>query len=306
MREAGVTERMLVMGALSPAEVAIASGCGAELAVWSDGFVDRLASLTEVAVHLHIDVDMGTVGERNPDQAVVLARKLDAAGLRLMGVMAQFAAADDLTDTSLDDRVSRFPDAVRAVRRIVPNAIAHAANSPVLLRADSEQFDMVRVGDLIYGFDPFGEDPSRHGLEPALALRSYVASTCALRAGETAGYDGPVRRSSRHPHRHRAVRVRRRVAPVHDRRPGDRRRSPLRGRRCHRDGQRDCRRGGRSVGQRRRTGHLIGAEGAERVTAEELGRCMGAVNAEVTCGITPRVRRVYHREGEPAGDALSR
>ena len=47
---------------------------------------------------------------------------------------------------------------------------------------------MVRCGIAVYGMDPFGADPARHGLEPALELRSYVAEVKPLAPGESAGY----------------------------------------------------------------------------------------------------------------------
>jgi alanine racemase len=45
---------------------------------------------------------------------------------------------------------------------------------------------------------------------------------------------------------------------------------------------------------------LIGVRGEERITAEELARRMSTINYEVTCALTARVPRVYHRDGEPA------
>jgi alanine racemase len=44
---------------------------------------------------------------------------------------------------------------------------------------------------------------------------------------------------------------------------------------------------------------LIGAQGDERITAEEIARRLGTINYEVTCGLLPRVPRVYHRDGDP-------
>jgi alanine racemase len=43
---------------------------------------------------------------------------------------------------------------------------------------------------------------------------------------------------------------------------------------------------------------LIGAQGAERITAEQVARRLGTINYEVTCALTPRVPRLYHRDGE--------
>jgi alanine racemase len=44
---------------------------------------------------------------------------------------------------------------------------------------------------------------------------------------------------------------------------------------------------------------IIGTDGDERQTAEDLARRIGTINYEILCGITPRVPRVYHRDGAP-------
>jgi alanine racemase len=46
---------------------------------------------------------------------------------------------------------------------------------------------------------------------------------------------------------------------------------------------------------------LIGSQGSERITAEEVAARMRTINYEVSCGLTPRVRRNYHRDGAPVG-----
>jgi alanine racemase len=45
---------------------------------------------------------------------------------------------------------------------------------------------------------------------------------------------------------------------------------------------------------------LIGADGGERVTAEEIARRIDTINYEIFCGLSARVPRVYHRDGAPA------
>jgi len=42
---------------------------------------------------------------------------------------------------------------------------------------------------------------------------------------------------------------------------------------------------------------LIGIQGSERITAEEVARRLETINYEITCALTPRVPRVYHRDG---------
>jgi len=46
----------------------------------------------------------------------------------------------------------------------------------------------VRCGIALYGLSPFGDDPRRHGLEPVLAWRSYVALAKTIAPGESTGY----------------------------------------------------------------------------------------------------------------------
>ena len=64
----------------------------------------------------------------------------------------------------------------------------HAANSAAVLREKGWHLDMVRCGIAAYGMDPFGHDPVSVGLEPALELSSYVAELKAYGEGESAGY----------------------------------------------------------------------------------------------------------------------
>ena len=45
---------------------------------------------------------------------------------------------------------------------------------------------------------------------------------------------------------------------------------------------------------------LIGAQGSERILAEDVARRLGTINYEVTCGISARVPRVHHRDGAGA------
>jgi len=42
----------------------------------------------------------------------------------------------------------------------------------------------------------------------------------------------------------------------------------------------------------------ISDQSAERITAEEVANRLGTINYEVTCALTPRVPRLYHRDGE--------
>src|SRR5205085_2514715 len=85
-------------------------------------------------------------------------------------------------------QLERFGPFVEALRRLRPGVVVHAANSAATLTVPASHFDLVRCGIAIYGCDPMNDDPSTHGLEPALALTSYVAAVKRAAPGDSAGY----------------------------------------------------------------------------------------------------------------------
>jgi alanine racemase len=160
---------------------------------------------------------------------------------------------------------------------------------------------MVRCGVAIYGLDPFQRDPAEQGLEPALELRSYLAEVKRCEAGESAGYG---RRFVAERDTVLAVLPigygdgwRRGLTNNSDVLVGGERR-PLVGTVSMDNVTVDL--GPRPTAAVGDEVVLIGRQGSERITAEEVARRLDTINYEVTCGLTPRVPRVHHRDGEPA------
>jgi alanine racemase len=174
--------------------------------------------------------------------------------------------------------------------------LVHAANSAAVFRDPSAHFDMARCGIAIYGLDPLQGDPAERGLEPALSLESWVAAVKRFAPGDSAGY-GRTWRAERDTWVG--------VLPIGY---GDGWRRALsnncevlvRGRRHPLVGtismdnvtidlgpETEVRVGDRAV--------LIGGDGDERILCEEVARRLETINYEITCGLTPRVRRLYSR-----------
>jgi len=163
------------------------------------------------------------------------------------------------------------------------------------------RLDMVRCGIAVYGMDPFGDDPAPRGLAPALELRSYVAEVKPLAAGESVGYGRrfvagaptwigtvPVGYGDG---------VRRGLTNDCDLLVGGRR-VPLVGTVSMDNVTIDL---GPEPPERGAEAVLLGAQGRERVLAEEWARRLGTINYEITCGISARVPREYHRDGRTLG-----
>jgi alanine racemase len=289
---------LLTMGALTPAELDVALGAGSEIAVWREGFrrlvADRARALGVAArVHVKHDSGMGRLGNPDPEEALALARACAAdPDLELAGAWTHFATADDPRSEYFDEQLRRFAPVAGAIRAEHPGTIVHAANSAAVLRDKRSHFDMARCGVAVYGLDPSQGDPVANGLTPALELRSYVADVKRFAEGQSAGYgrtwlaprdtwvgvlpigygDGVRRGLSNNAEV--LVRGRRRplVATVSmdnvtidlgletEVEPGD-------------------------------EAILIGAQGEERILAEEMAERLGTINYEVTCGISARVPR---------------
>jgi alanine racemase len=153
---------------------------------------------------------------------------------------------------------------------------------------------MVRCGIAVYGLDPFGEDPAARRLEPALELRSYVADVKRFERGASAGYGRRWRAADE---------TRVGVLPIGY---GDGvrrglsnnaevlvggRRYPLVGTVSMDNVTIDL--GPDTDVEPGEPALLIGAQGGERILAEDVARRLDTINYEVTCGISARVPRAH-------------
>jgi alanine racemase len=296
LRAGGLEGPVLVMGALSEDEVPVALAARADIVAWREAFVERLAELPGAAgagVHVKLDTGMGRLGTRDPAEATRVAEAVAGRdGLRLAGAMTHFATADD-DPAFLAEQLAAFTPWAAAVKAAHPGVLVHAANSAATLREPAARFDLVRCGIALYGMDPFQEDPAAHGLEPALTLVSYVAEVKDAAPGQSAGYgrrfvaEGPTRLGTL-PIGY-GDGVRRGLTNNADVLV-EGRRVPLVGTVSMDNITVDFGEAGAAVGAE---AVLIGAQGGERILAEEVARRLDTINYEVTCGISARVPRVY-------------
>ncbi|HMS61647.1 MAG TPA: alanine racemase [Solirubrobacteraceae bacterium] len=296
LRSAGIAERLLVLGALSDEELAVALDADADIVIWRPETVARVSAHGGGRVHVKLDTGMGRLGTRDPGEATAIAHAAASArGVEVAGLMTHFATADEPGDAFFGEQLARFSDWALPLREHHPGALVHAANSAATLRDPAAHFDLVRPGVALYGMDPFGIDPAAHGLEPALELTSYVAAVKPIAPGESAGYGR--RFIAGEPTTIATVPIgygdgwRRGLTNAADVLVGGRR-LPLVGTvsmdNVTLDAGADG--GGARVGDE---AVLIGARGAERILAEEVARRLGTINYEVTCGIGARVPREH-------------
>jgi alanine racemase len=307
LRAAGVEGPLLVLGAVSAEELEIALQARADLTVWREQTVAAIAAHRQgegTGVHVKLDSGMGRLGTRDAAEADRVAEAVAAApGLRLAGAMTHLATADEPDRSFVREQLETFLPWARGVAARHPGVLVHAANSAATLAEPAARLDLVRCGVAIYGLDPFQADPSAHGLEPALALQSYVAEVKPIAAGQSAGYgrrfvaDRPTWLGTI-PIGY-ADGVRRGLTNDADVLVAGRR-VPLVGTVSMDNITVDLGPGDTPPVAPGTPAVLIGPDGGERILAEELAHRLGTINYEVTCGISARVPREHHRDGGPA------
>jgi alanine racemase len=139
-----------------------------------------------IVAHVKVDTGMGRIGLL-PEE---LAPFLDAArahpAVRLGGLCSHFASAD-LEDPAMTDRQLRvFNDAAR----LMPGALRHFANSAAVMTRPDAHFDMVRPGIMLYGAAPSARLRGRAELRPVLRWTTRLLHVKRVAKGTPISYGG--------------------------------------------------------------------------------------------------------------------
>ena len=298
LSDAGLGTDVLIMGPVLDDQLEEAVAAGAEFAVWSPEFVRSLARVVErahrrVRLHLKVDTGMHRLGIAPRDLPALVDSITAVPGLELHALMTHFATADDDPEF-MGHQLAVFEEAVAPVRRRLPGVRLHAANSAACLRGPRAHFDLVRCGLATYGMSPFHRDPAEDDLVPALTLSSYVAALRDLEPGEGVSYSLTWKAD-------RPTRVA--LVPIgygdgFFRVLSNRGDVLIGGKRYPRVGNVCMDQFLVEVGRDSPVGFgeqvvLMGRQGDEMITAEDLAELVGTINYEITCSLTARVKREY-------------
>lgn len=288
LRHAGITAPILVFTDLLPQKLLLARQHRLAVTAHSVESAKWISSVPGLKAHLKVNTGMNRWGVEPSE--VGEARGI--LGDRLAGIYTHFASADsDAETTKL--QMERF-DAVLADQPL-GGLLVHAANSAALLWHPEAHYDCVRPGIAVYGLHPKGDggDPAEEGLRPVMSLKSYVADVRRLLPGEGVSYGLTFRAGEAT----FAATVPVGYAEGYRRALSGGAYALIRGRRRALLGRVTMDAcvfgvdGGVGIGDEV---VLVGEQGDEVVTAEELGRVGGTINYEITTGINPRrVERSY-------------
>lgn len=298
--DGGVEATIVVLSAALPehSEALVAYGC--EPVVCTLEMAESLARAAEragrrVSVHLKVDTGMGRIGVR-PDQVPgFLERCRDLPALRVRGLMSHFPCADEADKSFSRRQVEEFRRVVEATRGY-PIEVRHMANSAAVFDLPESHFDAVRPGIALYGLRPPGaiENPRIRDLEPVLEWTTRITFLKEVPAGVGLSYGHAFR--TRRPSLIATVPAG--YADGLRRNLSNRLEVLVRGVRCAQVGHITmdmslvdvtALRGRVELGDEVM---LIGRQGDEEVTADELAAKLGTISYEIVSGIAHRVPRV--------------
>jgi alanine racemase len=306
LRDAGITEPIHVFTEPPPRSAATMLDYDLTPTVYTAAFASELSSAAasvgrRIAVHIKFDTGMHRVGLLASDvpDAVSTLRSLD--GIEIEGAWSHFAVADVPDHPFTRRQLELFGELVDEVESAgVKLRYKHMANSAATLSLPEAHFDLVRPGVAGYGLWPGTHFVGRADLRPALSLKARVNASKIVSAGERLSYGlrYELERDGR------VVTVPAGYADGYDRGLSgtadvliDGKRHRVSGTVCMDQFLVDVGDDEVAVG---REVTLIGRDGDEQVTAEELAGNLGTINYEITTRIASRVPRVY--TNEIAGD----
>lgn len=302
LREAGFDVPVHLFTEPPPEAAGALIELGVTATVYTSSFARALSEAATVAgvqapVHMKIDTGMHRVGLQPEDaeDAVGLLRSLP--GIEIEGVWSHFAVADEPDHPFNAKQLNLFNELTERIEGSgVPIRFRHMANSAAVMSMPASHFDLVRCGIASYGLWPGPALAGTADLRPALSLRGRVNLAKQVTAGERLSYG--LRYEM--PETRRVVTVPVGYADGYDRRLSGAADVIIRGRR-HRVSGTVCMDQfmvdvGDSEAEPGDIATLIGADGDERVSAEELAEQIGTINYEVTTRIPSRVPRVYLNE----------
>ena len=194
LRRAGITVPVLVLGGILGRQVAQLIVHDLEITVSS---LDKLRQVEAAAealqrkatIHLKVDTGMERIGVHSYSCGPLIEAAVVSPWVTVKGIYSHLACADDPASPMTAVQLGRFREACAHFDRIgAPMPIRHLANSGGVLHHPDTWLDMVRPGILGYGVLP---DPASHraiAVRPALSLVSQVVYFKVVKAGNPISY----------------------------------------------------------------------------------------------------------------------
>lgn len=311
LRRHGIGKMILVLGVTHPDQYGELIRYQIRPTVFTLRQAERLSELAcregvRAKLHLAVDTGMSRIG-MEPDEAsaeMVLSMSR-LPGIEIEGMFTHFARADERDKESARAQLAAYLNFLELLKsRGIEIPLKHCSNSAGIVEGlPSNSLDLVRAGISIYGLYPSDEvDRETVHLTPVMELKSRISYIKTIRPGTPVSYGGTF--VARRPTRIATIPVG--YGDGYPRSLSSRgsvlirgRRAPILGRVCMDQFMVDVTDIPEAEEEDEVT--LIGRDGGDRISVEELARLGGGFHYELICDLGKRVPRVYLRGGRIAG-----
>lgn len=306
LRNAGITKPILILGYTYQEDYQKIAKLDFRPAVFKLSMAKELSKAAleagkSLKIHIKIDTGMTRIGYRDVKKDVPEILEISKLpGLEIEGIFTHFARADEADKTPALVQYEKFQEFIRALEQEglhIP--MKHCSNSAGIIRMQEANLDAVRAGIILYGLYPSKEvEREPVPLKPLMSLRSHIAYIKTVEPGAEISYGGiftTVRET-------RVATIPVGYADGYPRGLSNKgsvlirgKRAPILGRVCMDQFMVDV----TDIPEAEELDQvtLLGKDGEDCITMEELGELSGRFNYEFACCISKRVPRVYLESG---------
>ncbi len=299
LREAGVDAPILVLSYLPAWQAHEAVQHNIRATVFTREIVEAFSQAAEdvnqtAYVHVKVDSGMGRLGLLPPEVLPFMQQISRLPRLKVEGMYTHFATADEADLTHARNQLRCFNEVLSQLDEAgLRPPLVHAANTGGMLNLPESRFDMIRPGIGIYGLNPSADTHIPTGFCPALTFKSTIGQVKTLPPNSPIGYGATYRTKGeetiaiipvgyadgfrRSPHTWGEVLVKGQRAPLVGRVSMDQSAINI----SHIP---NVRQGDEVV--------LIGSQGQETITADEVADHLGTVSYEVVSELLARIPRI--------------
>jgi alanine racemase len=301
LRKCGIHDPILILAPIPVERIQDAVCHDLRLTVCTVDMLQAISHATEVAgktqarVHLKIDTGMGRIGIEPGEVLPFVNSAAMYPNVRVEGIFTHFATADEVDKSFAIQQFERFRNAEKDLTKAgLSSCICHVSNSAAILDHPMFSLDLVRAGIIIYGLYPSSEVKHEIALRPSLEFKTRIIHVKRVSKGVSISYGATY--ATDEPCTIATLAVG--YADGFSRALSNKgvvliggKRLPVVGRVCmdqcmiKAPVDSDIAIGDEVV--------LIGRQGDEEISVDEVAALMGTINYEVVCMITGRVPRVY-------------
>jgi len=310
LRRAGIQKPILILGFTSIEQYKDMIAYDIMTTVFQYDMAEKISQEAcrqgkKAKIHIKLDTGMGRIGFNMDKESVASIKKIsELPGIKIDGIFSHFSKSDESDKTFANEQLNKFLVMVNELEKAgVSIKTKHISNSAAIIDMPQANLDMVRSGISTYGMYPSEEVMKENlKLRAAMEVKAYIIFVKTVEKGTLIGYNGtfetnrktivatvPVGYADGYS---RALSNKGRVL-IHGKS------APIIGRVCMDQFMIDVTDiEGVKEGD---VATLVGREGDEFISLEELGNTANSFNYEAACDFGKRIPRVYYFGGKKVG-----